>query len=105
MHRLACNPGATTLQQCFDEYLPVAPASTEERDTLLSGIPVGTVPHAERNVRGLIQAVRHDVVPFARCSSQKAKVTVSWGSIEDFHFPPPLLQPVLQSLANTGHTK
>ena len=47
VHRLACNAGATTCQQCFDENLLVAPTSTEEHDGLLSGIPAGTLPHIE----------------------------------------------------------
>ena len=113
VHRLTCNTGAATFQRCFDEYLLVARASTEGRDRLLSGIPAGTVPHVERNVRALIQAVRQDVVPFARFSAQKAKIVFSWVWPEDLHFPPPLSQTTHRShfshlvclFANTGHPK
>ena len=88
VHRLACNAGATSFEQCFDEFLPVSPASTEERDRLHAGIPANSVPLVERNVRGLIQAVRQDIVPFARCSAKKLKVPVSWVWPGDFLFWP-----------------
>ena len=63
----------------------------------MSSGPGGTVPHVEWNVRALIQAIRQDVVPFARCSAQMAKVAVSWVWPEDFHIPPPLSQPIPES--------
>ena len=97
VHRLACNMDATSFEQCLDELLVVSLASTEECDRVQAAILAKNVPLVERHVRALIQAVREDIAPFARCSAKKVKVHVSRVWPEGFSFPGPLSQSIDRS--------
>ena len=101
VHRVACNPGATSFEHCFDEYMLVTCASIEECTRLRPRILAGTMLHAQRNVTALIHAVRHDVVPLLCRSAKNIKVRVSWQWLGDFSFPFALSVPIERS--HFGH--
>ena len=73
VHHLACNAVATSFEQCLCHQLRLR--IVIDCKPL---IPVDRVPLVERNVRALIQDVRHDVVLFARCNVKRLLVPVPW---------------------------
>ena len=67
-------------------------ASTDERDTSQACIAADSVSLVERKMRGPIQAVRQDIVPFERCNAKNLKVSFSLVWPAGFSFPRPLSQ-------------